>query len=160
MSLVFKSKKELSKWEYQAKNPNRICSVEGCFDLGQNMGTKRADGTLVRRNKCPKHHAEFQANKKGLTSTEWTNSFHPYLKYRKDYCENIDGRLGHKCTTTIVWSGQLDTDHINGDPTSHETLGAAAMQTLCKSCHAYKTWKYGDGQTAGRKTLKERKEAA
>jgi hypothetical protein len=58
--------------------------------------------------------------------------------------------LGYKCTTTIVWDGMLDVDHKNGDPTDNRPEN---LQTLCKCCHAYKTWKFGDAKTPGRKTL-------
>ena len=135
-----------------SSNENRICCEPGCEKLGQHMGKKRADGTIIRRKRCEKHHREHQAAKKGLTPTQWTNSFHPYLKYRKEYCENTDGRLGYKCTTTIVWDGQLDTDHINSDPTDNRPEN---LQTLCKCCHAYKTNLYKDYATPGRKALKE-----
>jgi|MDTC01.1.fsa_nt_gb hypothetical protein len=75
-----------------------------------------------------------------------------YKIHRKDYCENIDGRLGYKCTTTIVdpeW--QLDGDHIDGNPTHND---AKNIQTLCKCCHAIKTRNEKDYLTDGRKTLK------
>ena len=61
----------------------------------------------------------------------------PYLMYRKDYCENIDGRLGFKCTTTIIdykWQNHvdhIDEVHTNDDPDN--------LQTLCGCCHAVKT---------------------
>ena len=85
------------------------------------------------------------------TVTEYKNSRHPYLKYRKDYCQNIDNRLGFKCTTNIFWSGMLDVDHRNGDPTDNRPRN---LQTLCKCCHAYKTHKNKDARTPGRKSLK------
>jgi 5-methylcytosine-specific restriction endonuclease McrA len=75
-----------------------------------------------------------------------------YKKFRKDYCENIDGRLGFVCTATIVepmW--QLDADHIDGDPTNNTEDN---IQTLCKCCHAVKTKDSQDYLTDGRKTLK------
>jgi hypothetical protein len=74
-----------------------------------------------------------------------------YKIHRKDYCENIDGRIGFKCTTTIVdpeW--QLDADHISGDPSD---CSAENIQTLCKCCHAIKTRDARDYMTPGRKTL-------
>jgi hypothetical protein len=92
---------------------------------------------------CAKHHMVHY----GMSGWD-------YKIYRKDYCENIDGRIGFKCTTTIVdpeW--QLDADHINGDPTSHLTMGADAIQTLCKCCHAIKTRDARDYMTPGRKAL-------
>lgn len=135
-----------------SSNENRICCEEDCNSLGQHTGSHRTDGTIVRRKRCHKHHVAHQAAKKGQTPTQWTNSFHPYLKYRKTYCENQDSRLGYKCTATIVWDGQLDTDHINGDPTDNRPEN---LQTLCKCCHAYKTNLYKDYATLGRKALKE-----
>ena len=107
----------------------RICCEENCNRLGQHMGKRRKDGSVIRRARCAKHHS-LRYGLKG-----WD-----YKQYRKDYCENRDGRLGFTCTSTIInpeW--QLDADHINGDHDSHKYLGAAAIQTLCKCCHAYKT---------------------
>lgn len=60
-----------------------------------------------------------------------------YKYFRKEYCENIDGRLGFDCTSKILkptW--QLDVDHIDGDRQNNEEKN---LQTLCKNCHAYKT---------------------
>ena len=88
----------------------------------------------MRRSLCTKHH-----------SLQYGLGGWDYKQYRKDYCENIDGRLGFICTTTIInpeW--MLDTDHINGDHLSHHYLGAQAMQTLCSCCHNYKTHANGD----------------
>jgi len=135
-----------------SSNENRTCCEPGCNKLGQHTGKYRADGTVIRRKRCLKHHMEDLAKKNNVTVTQLTNRWHPYLKYRKDYCENIDGRLGYKCTTTIVWDGQLDTDHINGDPTDNRPEN---LQTLCKCCHAYKTNQNKDYATLGRKALKE-----
>lgn len=121
----------------------RICEIDGCNNIGRHSGKKRKDGTVIRQKLCEMHHGiKYQLN-------GWD-----YKIFRKDYCENKDGRLGFKCTTTIIDPLlQLDTDHINGDPTSHRTLGAAAMQTLCKCCHAMKTHLNGDNLTEGRKAL-------
>jgi len=119
---------------------DRKCSVEGCNKLGQHMGKYRKDGSPVRRAKCVKHHSIDYGIK------DWA-----YKKYRKDYCENVDGRLGFTCTSTIVdaeW--QLDGDHRNGDPSDNRPEN---IQTLCKCCHAIKTRDEKDYLTAGRKTL-------
>lgn len=130
------------------------CIIDGCERCGQFMGSYRKDGTPLFRKYCTPHHYQRQAEKKGLTITQWANSFHEYRKYRKDYCENVDGRLGFICTASIVWEGMLDVDHIDGNP---ENNTEENTQTLCKCCHAYKTNIYRDYATAGRKTLKESK---
>ena len=65
------------------------------------------------------------------------------------YCENIDGRLGFVCTATIKDVGQLDGDHKDGNPRNNDPKN---IQTLCASCHRYKTMKNKDYLTAGRKT--------
>jgi len=128
---------------YNEVNPRR-CNVPGCNALGQHMGQYHKDGTPRRRSTCSKHH-----------SMAYGMGGWDYKQYRKDYCENIDGRLGFVCTTTIIdYCWQLDADHINGDPDSHKTLGAAAIQTLCKCCHAIKTRDNGDCHTIGRSRLK------
>jgi hypothetical protein len=60
-----------------------------------------------------------------------------YKNFRKDYCENIDGRLDYTCTTTIVaprW--QLEVDHIDGNNQNNDESN---FQTLCSCCHRYKT---------------------
>lgn len=128
-----------------------VCSVPGCGRTAQPSG-KRGE-IRWRRPKwmkemypesegyaCNKHHSI----KHGLGGWE-------YKIHRKDYCENVDGRLGFTCTTNIVdpeW--QLDADHINGDPSVNT---ADNIQTLCKCCHAIKTRDSRDYATAGRKTL-------
>ena len=119
---------------------NRKCSVPGCNKLGQHMGKYRKDGSPVRRAKCHKHHSQ-----------EYGVGDWAYKIHRKDYCENVDSRLGFTCTSTIIdpeW--QLDADHINGDPTDNRPEN---IQTLCKVCHPIKTKMEQDYLTAGRKTL-------
>lgn len=150
MGLVLKLLSELEEYKYAASNPERVCCVAGCEKIGQHMGKPRADGSIVRRAYCADHHRERQALKKGLTPRQWENSFHPYRKFRKTYCENVDSRLGFQCTTNIFWEGMLQVDHIDGDPTNNVEEN---MQTLCACCHAYKGWREGDYKTAGRKTL-------
>ena len=93
------------------------------------------------------------AHKAGYSSSsDYTNSQHPYRKYRKDYCENIDSRLGFRCTSTIIWSGQLDVDHKDENPSNDNPDN---LQTLCKCCHAVKSNVFvkENGVTPGRKAL-------
>jgi hypothetical protein len=118
-------------------------------------------GDPYYRKVCSYHHSAAIAKKHGVQSaghlsaerlnlsiSEYRNRWHPSRKYRKNICENQDGRLGFKCTSTILWHGMLDVDHINGDPSDNSPTN---LQTLCKCCHAYKTMAYRDGQTPGRK---------
>jgi hypothetical protein len=56
---------------------------------------------------------------------------------KKNHCENQDGRLGFVCTATIIHSRQLDLDHIDGN---HNYNLPSNLQTICKNCHAQKTW--------------------
>lgn len=131
------------------------CQVQGCNNNAMIVNTINGRSIFRRRvdtgHVCSFHHRALTAASKGQTATEWTNSWHPYRQHRKDYCENQDGRLGYTCTTTIIWDGMLDVDHINGDPTDNRPEN---LQTLCKCCHAYKTNKEGDYKTPGRKALK------
>lgn len=97
-------------------------------------------------------HLNFQAQEKGFSNhTEYANSKHPYLRYRQNYCENIDGRLGFICTTTISMPAVLQVDHIDGNPKNNDLNN---LQTLCACCHIHKTLTNKDYATPGRKALK------
>tara|TARA_Y100000389_G_scaffold120343_1_gene117647 strand:- start:9527 stop:10135 length:609 start_codon:yes stop_codon:yes gene_type:complete len=129
------------------------CTIKNCRKKATLLGTNH-EGELKFSEYCEQH---------GGT---------PYhLQWRKPYCENIDGRLGFKCTTTIYYDPplpksiewlrdygfpqpMLQVDHMDGNPYNEPTDGSN-FQTLCACCHTYKTWKSGDSQTAGRKQLKE-----
>ena len=103
------------------------------------------------------------AKKKGFnTITGYRNSIHPYLKYRKDYGEHVDGRLGFKCTFTppsqqqlkntgldATFMGWLQVDHKDGNHLNNDSRN---LQTLCACCHNIKTYQSGDNATPGRKT--------
>ena len=54
----------------------------------------------------------------------------------KDYCENKDGRLGFKCTSTIMDPCQIDMDHKDGNNFNNHIDN---IQCLCSNCHRYKT---------------------
>ena len=166
-----------------------ICSTHGCDNTCQIIRTNKKTGKINWRKVCSHCHSRRTAAKHGLRNitevvaknagfdsvpkyldhraqtkgfngiTEQRNSTHPSRKFRKDYCENRDGRLGFKCTYPMdlpsingkKFLGHLDVDHIDGNP-EHNT--AENFQTLCSCCHDYKTIMNGDGATPGRKTLK------
>jgi len=120
----------------------RICETKGCTNLGRNVG-KNKDGSIKRANICEMHFGiKYQRN-------GWQ-----YKIYRKNYCANVDSRLGFKCTTTITdllpFEYQLDADHIDGNPSNNTEEN---IQTLCKNCHAIKTHLNKDYLTNGRKSL-------
>jgi hypothetical protein len=140
------------------------CQTSGCYNLAL-VVKDYYDGWASYRKWCSPCHNKRTAKKHGLdniaqvvaknagfdSSSAYLNSFHPYRKYRKDYCENVDQRLGFKCTTNIVWDGMLDVDHKNGNPTDNRPRN---LQTLCSCCHKYKTNVKKDYATPGRKMLK------
>ena len=126
-------------------NP-RLCSVPGCNKKGQHLGsyykTGEKAGQPRRRDKCGKHHfIQYGIN-------DWEYKIH-----RKDYCENIDGRLGFKCTTTIIdTSYQLEVDHLDED---HNNNNKENLQTLCACCHRMKTKYYRENDTESLELMME-----
>ena len=120
-------------------NP-RMCEEPGCHRKGQHLGSyfKTGDkkGQPRRRAKCTKHHFM----KYGIAGWE-------YKQHRKTYCENKDGRLGFKCTTTIMdVEYQLEVDHIDEN---HSNNDINNLQTLCACCHRMKTkYRREDNQQA------------
>ena len=131
--------------------PKTTCSHPGCNKPRAYAGVTPS-GKPFYRKKCLPHYQEELAKKRGYKHfADYLRGIHPYLRYRKDYCENEDGRLGFKCTTTIHWQGMLDVDHIDGNHLNNDTKN---LQTLCKCCHAYKTNLFEDYKSPGRKTRK------
>jgi hypothetical protein len=151
---------------YQKKVAKKHGVIDFSEVLAKNAGF--ASGKEYKRHVCHQTalnagfdtYAEYVANNNQIAAeeagfdsvTDWKNSKHPYRKYRKDYCENLDGRLGFECTTTVAWNGMLDMDHKNGKPWDNRPEN---LQTLCKCCHAYKTNIFKDYATIGRKKGKE-----
>jgi hypothetical protein len=131
-----------------------MCKVVGCENLGHDITRAhfRLAGKIQRRPLCADHYYDRLADSKGMTRSEWGNSFHKHRKYMKKYCENIDGRLGFKCTTTIkLGCGMLQGDHKNGVPFDDVPEN---IQTLCSCCHSYKSHVFKDYATVGRKAAK------
>lgn len=150
-------------WQYTCEHPG--CQEEQV----QSTPNYANSGEPGYRKWCKKHYEQRRAKNAGAKTTaeyleklakkqgfeshtEKKNSIHPYRQYRKDYCENRDGRLGYKCNCKIHISAQLQVDHIDGDPSNNDPSN---LQTLCANCHIYKTHAKKDFATPGRRTLKE-----
>ena len=107
-------------WGLDVINTAPKCAEPKCRNYADNSGYGKY------HKLCSSHH------KSKYKMAGWS-----YKNERKQFCENIDGRLGYKCTTTIVapnW--QLEVDHIDGD---NENDDFDNLQTLCACCHRYKT---------------------
>jgi hypothetical protein len=144
-----------------AKNAGFSSASEYLDDLIKQKGFENRSeySDHLAKQKGFKNHADYLddlAKQKGFENyTAFKNSTHPTLKFRKKYCENIDKRLGFPCTTTIVWDGMLDVDHIDGNPADPaDPDDQSNLQTLCKCCHAYKTNISKDYASPGRKFLR------
>lgn len=101
-------------------NTSPKCQIKGCDNYADNAGYGKY------HKLCSSHH------KGKYLMGDWR-----YKQHRKDFCENVDSRLGFKCTTTILapnW--QLEVDHKDGDNYNDEVDN---LQTLCACCHKYKT---------------------
>ena len=111
----------------QMKKDNSWLVVPECINhgCGNKVHTRKINknGTRDIRAECNKCHLGGR-NRPGVTP------------HKKDYCENIDGRLGFKCTATIIDGCQLELDHIDGDRWNNVPEN---VQTLCRNCHGEKT---------------------
>ena len=111
-----------------------------CINYGCNnpvhWSRKRNNGSCVTRHECRKCH-DGGRNRPGVT------------QFKKNYCENEDGRLGFTCNATIQNSCQLDIDHIDGNRWNNIPENC---QTLCKNCHCLKTKINGDHSKNSQKT--------
>ena len=94
------------------------------------------------------------ADSHNMSVNEFSNSWHPYRKFKLTHCENIDGRLGFECTTTITLPNtQLEVDHIDGD---YRNNAPDNLQTLCVACHRHKGMTNKDHLSPGRKSLAQK----
>lgn len=136
---VEKFKKKFQSKLFSFLNTNSTipkCSNDGCEKPRMWQGGYKNDGSKVYKKLCA-----------SCNTAKWINK---YVQHKKDFCENIDGRLGYKCTTKLMFSGQLQVDHVDGNPYNNIPRN---LQTLCACCHIYKTNIMGDSKTPGRKTL-------
>ena len=115
------------------------CQIEGCFNPAK-FQYEYTDGTIKWRSR----HGKIICN------VHQRRTWHPVYKEKKSYCENINGFLGFKCTTTIFSDVMLEIDHIDGDPSNDSPNN---LQTLCACCHRYKTYKNKDHTSDGRTIL-------
>ena len=103
-----------------------------CMNYGCNntvhWQNKNNDRSFIIRHECQKCH-KGGSNRPGIK------------QFKKDYCENIDGRLGFICDSTIQHPCQLDVDHKDGNRWNNIPENG---QTLCKNCHCLKTKMNGD----------------
>lgn len=149
--------------EFTDKKTGKICGKPAC-----KSSAKRKDGTHAPRTHKGKVSCSTCFNDDIYKNAGWTSTkayqkhIHPYLKFRKDYCENQDGRLGFNCTFTAPsktqllsrgveadFQGWLQVDHIDGNHLNNDPKN---LQTLCACCHTVKTAIYKDYSTPGRKT--------
>jgi 5-methylcytosine-specific restriction endonuclease McrA len=92
-------------------------------------------------NGCEKQRAR-QGIRNGITKYFLWCSTHRvdrYQRYKKDYCENEDGRLGFICEANPLLLVMLQVNHKDGNRKNNKKEN---LQTLCANCHAYKTINY------------------
>jgi hypothetical protein len=96
------------------------CIVPFCKNRKDNSGYGRS------HKYCSHHHA-----------LKYEMKNYNYKKFRKDYCENQDGKLGWNCNSEILFPlWQLSVDHFDGN---NENNDPSNLLTLCHNCHSIKT---------------------
>ena len=126
-------------------DPNRpICVNIGC-ESPVHLANRSSTGRPVYRPVCGVCHKAKLDLREGVTAV------------KKDYCENVDSRLGFECTATIIGTYQLDMDHIDGD---HYHNVPENIQTICKNCHAVKSRENKDHLNFMKKNKRIRQEGA
>ena len=110
-----------------------LCEHDDCYNVVHNKGRNHGGYLTV----CKAHYRGEKAIRGG------------YRAFKLDFCENTDGRLGFKCTTTIMDDSMLTMDHIDNN---HENNEPENLQTLCACCHNYKT-RFYDSNKNGLKAI-------
>lgn len=121
----------------------KLCSIHHSKKTAKKHGLTSLSEVVAKKAgfksvaKYQSHILKKRAKANGyIEVADYLNSTHEYRKYRKTYCENIDGRLGFICTTNIVYKCMLEVDHINNN---HKDNRETNHQTLCACCHRVKT---------------------
>lgn len=119
-----------------------------CGNLAQNSG-RRSDNSIIWRKLSVPLAEELGmadlAGKAYVCGQCHRKTWHPYLKFRKSYCEDAG------CTSTIKGTWQLDVHHVDGDPSNNNRIN---LITLCKCCHADLHYNNKElSQSPGRKAL-------
>ena len=116
------------------------CITAGCSHLQHHKGTN-IHGDIYYRRYCHGCHMARLAAKQHISVSEFRSSYHPYKKYRKEYCENAVGDkagwLPVPCRVTWYPKTFLNIDHVDGN---HHNNDPENLMTLCPTCHAVKTW--------------------
>lgn len=132
---------------YEMMKTRPKCSVPGCTEYAQNMGNKNGKARW-RKNPDDSTHTSYICNSHHVSRL---SSNKIYKLYKKNYCENIDGRLGFKCpvkfTKKIRDAMYYHVDHIDGNPSNSDPEN---LQTLCPICNQIKTRLNKDSQSPGR----------
>lgn len=127
-----KTADQLAKERFFAEgNQLPICCNDGC----NNSVIVRSWRYLSFKHYCNNCNTRM---KEGLEPRDGV-TFH-----KKNYCENIDGRLGFVCPIDpkFVWqNGDLHSDHKDGN---HFNNASSNLQTLCSLCHSRKGHSSGD----------------
>jgi len=124
-----------ASYRFRDGSPRPKCINPGCNSpvTCSSGGESSSPSSRTLRTVCHKcHRASYGKDSLpfGVTS------------FKKDYCENIDGRIdGIPCTASNLSSAQLELDHIDGN---HINNIPGNVQTLCKNCHSKKSVLAGD----------------
>ena len=116
---------------YKEGNELPLCINEGCF----NNVTVREWKNWSFKSECSTC----------MTARKVNKIIFSVIQHKKNYCENIDGRLGFHCPVhSSEWDffqESLDMDHLDGN---HFNNVPENVDTYCKLCHFRKSKEEGD----------------